>query len=793
MKHLLIGLFLLLVSDTYAQSCNCQVQGTVYDFHDGKPMAGATVYLTSKKRYTVSDANGKFTFKNCCPGTDTICVNHLGCDEVTKTIELKHNTKVAINLEHHTKELDEVVITSFNNHKEAVSSVATTLNSQDITESTSMLIADVIEKVSGVSTFKTGNGISKPIIHGMHSSRVAIINNNSRLEDQDWGSEHDPNILMNNIDQISVIKGASTLEYSGSIIGGAIVLKPANPIKKDTLKGIANTYANSNGRGFGTNINIQKHTKNSLYFYGGGSFEKSGDFKSPDYYLSNTSFQRRGFSFIVGKKDFKQGWLIDYSFLNREIGILQAAHVSTDTDLFFAIKNGRPTKTQGFSYIIDTPKQDVTHHALKTSYFRRFKGIGKLSILYNYQQNKREEFDTRTGGRSNIPVIDLSLKTHQAKATFTIDKENDWTLKLGAEAQSQINFPSPNTGVKRLIPDYKKYDIGGFAIGHYSFNPNLILDLGIRYDYSHIKAQKFYRSVTWNRLFADDFSDFFRENIQGQTYTEPSFTYQNFSFHSGIWHQVNNHFDMRYSLGISQRNPNPAELFSEGLHQSAAAYEIGNLHLKQEKSFKLISELGWHLKNHEIKLSPFIQLVQDYIFQAPRGLRESIRGTFLQYEYDQTDAILSGIDLDSHLSILDKINIDSSISFVFAEDTDLNQPIIGIPPLNGIHNLQYQLTKKWSFGTTYRWSAKQHRVPNNNLIIDVFGKEETLDISTAPDSFHLIDLNSKYEIPVNKNKLQFIITAQNIFNKPYRSYLNRLRYFSDESGTNIQIKINYQF
>jgi iron complex outermembrane receptor protein len=37
----------------------------------------------------------------------------------------------------------------------------------------------------------------KPVINGLFGSRVPVINNNVRLEDQEWGTEHAPNFDVN--------------------------------------------------------------------------------------------------------------------------------------------------------------------------------------------------------------------------------------------------------------------------------------------------------------------------------------------------------------------------------------------------------------------------------------------------------------------------------------------------------------------------------------------------------------------------------------------------------------------
>jgi iron complex outermembrane receptor protein len=46
------------------------------------------------------------------------------------------------------------------------------------------------DRNKGVSSLKTGSSVVKPVINGLFGSRVPVINNNVRLEDQEWGTEH---------------------------------------------------------------------------------------------------------------------------------------------------------------------------------------------------------------------------------------------------------------------------------------------------------------------------------------------------------------------------------------------------------------------------------------------------------------------------------------------------------------------------------------------------------------------------------------------------------------------------
>ena len=71
---------------------------------------------------------------------------------------------------------------------------------------------------------------------------------------------------------------------------------------------------------------------------------------------------------------------------------------------------------------------------------------------------------------------------------------------------------------------------------------------------------------------------------------------------------------------------------------------------------------------------------------------------------------------------------------------------------------------------------------------------KVVDISTPPDAYNLFNLNLNWG-PYNfvSSNIYFSLSIDNVMNKAYRNYLNRLRFYSDEAGRNVlfQIKIKY--
>ena len=87
-----------------------------------------------------------------------------------------------------------------------------------------------------------------------------------------------------------------------------------------------------------------------------------------------------------------------------------------------------------------------------------------------------------------------------------------------------------------------------------------------------------------------------------------------------------------------------------------------------------------------------------------------------------------------------------------------------------------------------------YSVKNFEVYIPTTETYETIDVSTPPDAYHLLNFNSSIDFNINKqSNLTVGFGVTNVFNTSYRNYLNRLRYYADDLGRNylLNIKFNY--
>lgn len=793
-----IFVLLLLVMHCFtgnAQDCVNVLSGKVVDFHDGSDLAGATLVVVGTDQTVQTDLDGAFRIDNLCDATYIIQVSHPYCSTKDYTIKINSNTTKTFRLEHHIEELNEAIVIgkAFTTKSQSVDEKLIDVGTLERFSSGSL--GDALNSLSGVSSLNTGNAVVKPIINGLHSSRVVVVNHGVVMEDQDWGAEHAPNLDINTAGHITVIKGASALQYSGDAVGGIIVVEPPKVPIVDSLYGKTLLSANTNGRGGVLTSQLTRSFESGWYASVQGTAKRFGDFEAPDYLLSNTGVAEYSAALRAGLNKYTYGFEAYYSLFKSEIGILRASHLGGAQDQFNAINSDRPFVIDDFSYDIEAPRQEVTHHLARLKGFKRFESLGKLSFQYDFQWNKRFEFDIRRGDDRDKASIDLDLKTHTIKLDLDSKLSDALRLKTGITGRFQDNFANPETGVRRLIPDYQSYHFGAYGVADYRINTSLRAELGGRFDYSFIDAMKFYRTSFWeSRGYDELFADIVVEEFDNQILVNPKLHFYNASATAGVTYSFAKNYTLFFNYALASRAPNPSELFSEGLHHSASRIELGDLRFDSEIGHKWSLTLKHQSDRFFFAINPYINVIRDFIVIEPTGIQQTLRGNFQVWEYRQTNARLLGLDVDASYRFTEHLQWNHQWSLVKGRDRSRNTALINMPPVNTVNELVYQNPKinNLRLALKSEYMFEQNEFPDTNFEVFIPETEtfETVDISTPPEAYHLLHFNSSVDFSLNnRSTLTVGLAVNNLFDTSYRNYLNRLRFYADELGRNIRLNL----
>ena len=544
-------------------SCTYTMSGIVLDQSTQLPLAYVNVVLQGTTIGAVTDEAGKFEILGLCEKEYNIKFSYVSYKPAFHHHD-DHHGFMEIQLAPDQTTMASIVVEAEYTQGNLQSSTTAKLSGEALESVQSESFAEVASEITGVSMASTGQNVAKPIIHGLHSNRVLVVNNGLRHEFQNWGIDHAPEIDPSVIDEIEVIKGAATVRFGPDALGGVILTNPA-PLELTTpFTGKIGLVGKSNGQSGEGNIELRKGF-NKLSFMAGGSYVKQGDLQAPDYNLSNTGKE---------EKSYYGGFLIHpfanlniegyYSRFDQNLGILLGSTFSNLEDLERALEADEPAFTSDFTYELNQPRQEVTHDLYKAT-ARYTANNHLLELKYGHQLNARKEFGLRRG---EAPTIDLELVTNSIDLDWVHPEIGPFSGKIGAQWQNQANDNLPGTNTVPFIPNYDSERWGAYLIENLQFGTNTI-ELGVRYDW--MEAQITGREPD-NTIYRNDIA------------------YENLTATLGYKKQITPQSNFRTNIGTAWRPPNVAELYRFGQHSFLLEYGLWRYTIDEQFDFVSTSE-----------------------------------------------------------------------------------------------------------------------------------------------------------------------------------------------------------
>jgi iron complex outermembrane receptor protein len=760
---------LLLIAPVYAQvkeTAAYTVKGTVTDGSTKLPLAAAAITIAGTSNGIQSDTKGNYEL-NIPAGNIHLKCDFLGYYPIDTVFLLNKNTRINFLLRPVQNQLNEVSINSTAApHKDIATQDLTILQGGELERTRGLSLGDALKSITGVTTFQTGPSISKPIIHGLTSNRILILNNGVRLEAQQWGSEHAPEIDPFIANKLEVIKGAAGIRYGSDAIAGVILAEPkALPVTPGTMDGEVNAVGMSNSRlgAFSAMLEGALGKKlEGLSYRIQGSYKRAGNTSTPHYILGNTGLSEDDFSAALQYYHKNYGIEAYYSDFNTKLGIMSGTEVGSISDLQARIQETAPVTVSPFSYYIDRPYQTVNHSTIKVKGFYNFDDGSKLQIQYADQTNVRSEYDLLSFSTSTNPALYLKINTATVDVNYDHKQLGDFSGSIGFSGMNQGNIRM----YEYLIPNFVDYDAGAYVLERYK-HKKLLIEGGIRYDYRWLRAYKFDTDV---------------DKIDAIT-TQ----YQSSSSTIGTTYSFTDNLKLSGNFSSAFRAPTVNELYSDGVHQTLISYEVGNPDLKTERANNFSLNLNYTSSHVLIDVQGYYNNINNFIFLQPTGQYIRVQsGSLLEFDYTQANVFFRGLDLGIIVKPVDSLEINSKSSLIYAFNKTINDYLIYTPPTRLQNGVTYHFGsiggfKNISLGAENVYVAKQTKVPANQ------------DYAPPPGAYSLFNAHLGFKLIINKTYADIDLAANNLTNVAYRDYLDRFRYFADEPGRNFIIRLRVPF
>lgn len=471
-RYLFLFISVLLLSTSFSQNT---LEGTVYDAATKEPIIGASLYVPGGTG-TITNVNGKYQLELSNEAKIIVCsfIGYISDTIKVSEVQSPHD----IYLTENSEELKTVVVAAgkYEQDLEKVT-VSMTVIKPDLIENKGIVdVEEVTNQIPGVqvsdgqASIRGGSGFS----YGA-GSRVLLTLDELPLLSADAGDVKWNTLPLENIEQIEVIKGASSVLFGSSALNGVINLRTQFPSDKPETKIRTYTGVYGNPR----REEIQWWTFNPFY---------SGiDFSHSRIINQNTDLIVGGS--VYGEQGFKQGASEQRARMNAQI-------------------RQRSKKIEGLTYGFNTSAQvqrqslfilwaadslvyspaggpDVTDSASSLSLVEGYRINFDPYVEYRDKKGNRHSLRTRwyrvnnEGTGQTSALSDLFFGEYQYQKRF-----NDnyiWTSGIAGFA---------NGVVSDLYGDHQGYNLAGFSQLDATLFEKLTLSAGMRFEYYQLDTAK---------------------------------------------------------------------------------------------------------------------------------------------------------------------------------------------------------------------------------------------------------------------------------------------------------------
>ena len=686
--------------------------------------------------------------------------------------------------------VDEVTVTSsfIEGSLEKLQNQLHIVDGNDIQSDASQSLGESIDNLLGVSSSDFGPAVGQPVIRGLSGARVKILNNNYVVRDvSSLGADHLNDVDLNNIEQIEIIRGPSSLLFSKGTSGGIINIVDNTIAKVDFSESIFNlgTEASSVNNGFGGNFSYQGNISgvNLSVAYNKYDFEnydvpdgavmeeehhededhdeeehaEEGPIKS----LENSDYEREtkrfglssagswgyfGFSYsdndsLYGvpfheegeghhgdEEEHEEG---EHEEGEHEEGEHEGEHEHHEDERIFSTTDNKVYTVEG-KYNLDNSLVSNVEYFFRNSDYSHI------------EQHAEEEGEEHGEGEE---------EHEEEEPTLFSNKSNEFGLRFSSDNDSLnqklvLNFIDEEItviGEEAFVPPTESKEI---TMGYYVNSDFSIFDLSFALRHDFLKRT----NETLNQEVDKDAT----------------------SISLLLSKELNDNLSVNFGLSSIERVPSPVELYINGPHLSAARFEVGDVNLANEKSKNIDFNVSYENSGFFSHLNLFRNDINNYIYVEDQ-IGEEEDGLLLAL-YKQNDAVFKGYEFEiGHAFQIGENNITLSYgrdSVRAKFSNDINVPRI-IPPRN-IFRASYDY-KNTEFNIDLKNVEKQDNLFTNE---------------TETAGYDMLDARFTQNLPIDDNtKITLSVFGKNMLNEIGRNHTSFVKDFIPLPGRNYGFKI----
>ena len=692
------------------------------------------------------------------------------------------------------QDMEEVVVTSSLVDSSEITNPLYVIDGDDINDDATTSLGEAIDSYLGVSIADYGSAVGQPIIRGMSGPRVKILKNGMVNRDvSGLGADHLNDVDLNNIEQIEIVKGPSSLLYANGTIGGIInvvddCVAPKDFDKPELFVTLESQSVNdgdtkainykNNINGFNVNFGYKESKFGNFDVPNGALIHEEEDHdehEEEDHdeheenlgYINNSDYAVEATKFGISKVG-------DWGYFGFSLDSLQSVYGIP----FHGDEHEEEGHDEHGDEHGDEEEEHEEERIFSTTDSESFtiKGLynvnGNLinSISYNYRDtdyslveaHAEEEGHDEHEEEEHEEHAPTLFKTDSSEYGAIFDISNDnMTQKI---ALNLVDESSSIVGEEAFMNPAKNEE---FTLGYYASKDleAFKVDFGLRLDQIDRTG-----SVT-----DEDHGDVDYYSIDDTTN----------SFAVSLGRELSDTLDMSIGYASVERLPSVIELFMNGPHLATGRLETGNPNLKSETSNNFDITFNFDNGDYYGVASFYINDVENYITLMDEDddhedEHGDEHGNLIHANYVQENAEFDGYEFEFG-RILSLGSGELTLSFgrdvVNAKFSD-GHYVPRINPSRNIYSLSYEQDD-----LVFRLSMKDVDKQND------FGEGET-----ATDGYQMLDtrLTKSFDMS-GKSKLRVSLFGKNLLDEAARNHASFVKNEVPLPGRNYGIKFNLTY
>ena len=783
------GLVLLVVGTLLGTPpCEGVVHGRVMDAETGEPLSRTRIESGEGVQAVRSDSAGRFRLEGVCPGKVRVRAvrSDYALRELTVTVEQEQRVEVFLSSMRVAR--GEELVVQAPRVKASDTRSVVSLEGEALSRTRGESLADALAALPGVTVLRNGM-TAKPVVRGQYGARVLKLYDGVRHEGQDWGLDHSPEIDPFAAGAMRVVKGAAGVRYGPDAIAGVLLIEPPSLLEAPGFRIHSELVGALNGkRGtIAARVDGKHEVLPGLAWRVDANYSRGAGLMTPNYPLDNTGIEEWNIGAIVEYEGDCWDVKLSYRRNDRLNGICLCVRNETTADFDAQLLRDTPLNSELYlaDYEIERPFQDVTHDVAFARSNIAFEDVGTLELTYAFQLNDRREFDIVRQRDSPIAQFNFTLRSHAADIMFRhapIALGDDLRLEglagLSGLVQENVYRGWP------LLSDYRAFGGGVFALERLIIG-RFELEAGLRFD--HMTRDAYIPEKTYESLVREGRIE------PGACTVLDNFTRCGSAFNAGTVSlgglmRIAEGLSAKVDLSSATRFPTIDEQHISGASPAFPVMARGRGDLGPETSWSLSGtfEVGFPWISAE--LSVYGSFIDDYIYLAPELRADGtvrtdvlISGRFPRFSYEPVDALYYGLDASAALS-LGPIDLSVQGSLVRASDVDTGEFLLFIPADRLSTELTYRLPDASAVVDSYvSFDA--------TLVASQYNVSPEVDFAPVPDGYVLLGLSAGTKFVWGEQRISLSVEAQNILNTRYRDYTSLLRYYSDEPGAQVFLRL----